>query len=272
MSKHIFFLAFICCLVFSSCDRKTESFVAEIDLPITDSIYVNLFNLSKSTTVYNDYLSDSVLKLDSLKYGIYLLSISWQKDLISVDEFRSLKPNTVNLNKEHVVQKVLFVDQSNGTEFRVYVDSGISQEKIEQQLANRDNVFDLNLDIKKGKLTRLYDSFEQISHRHKVNHANHVDSLKQMLYAYNNEGNFVESKRINQQIKSSWDNIIVPIIHEEEQQFLLNNKEEIITPFILLLRVTDKQSFILFKDVITQLPENFKNIEAIRDFDRYNND
>ena len=272
MLKHIFFIGFICCLIFNSCNSKNDSFVAEIDLPIKDSLYVNLFNLSKSTPVFNGYLPERLLKLDSLKYGIYLLSISWKKDLISVDEYRRLKPNTVDLNKEHVIQKVLFVDQLNGTDVRVFVDNNMIQEDIEQQLTRRNNIFDLKLVVNKGELTKLYDTFEQISHRHKVNFTNYVDSLTQMLYAYNNEGNYLESKRINQLIKSSWDNKFVPIIHDEEKQFLLNNKDKIITPFILLLRVIDKPSFVLFKDVIEQLPEDFKKIEAIQDLEQYNKD
>ena len=262
-TKFLFILLIYCCLCLFSCSESNKSLSLEFDLPIEDSLHLNLFNLTASEPVYDAYIKENKLSLDSLPYGIYLLNLSWKRDFISVGEFKRLRPNTINLNKEHVVQKLIFVDSKEGTDLRLHSDKNLIQDDIEYQLYAKDEIFELKTDVKKGTLAKMYDEYEQIIYRNKVRYIKQTDSLKKVLYRLNDQGDFEQSKKINQQMKTLWEDKIVPETLEQERQFLIAHKEEVIIPFILMLRVTNKESYLDYKEVIEQLPDSFKKLKSI---------
>lgn len=264
MSIRLFpILLIYCCLCFYSCDDSNKSLSLEFDLPIEDSLHVNVFNLTASEPVYEGFISDYKLSLDSLPYGVYLLNLAWKRDFISVDEFKRLRPNTIHQNKEYILQKLIFVDPKERTALRLYTDDHLDQDEIERQLYAKDEIFELKTEVKKGALALLYEEYEQILHKSKVRYLAETDSLKKVLYSLNDQGDFEQSKKINLQMKTLWEDKIVPEMLQQEIQFIQANKDKAITPFILMLRVTNEESYLVYKEVINQLPEFFKKLKGI---------
>src|SRR5690606_41940405 len=72
-----------------SCTSQNKKVRLRVDVPIEGDKIVSIFNLSNGTQVYEDTLRGKLV-LDSLTYGIHLLSIMWDRDIITPDAFKIL--------------------------------------------------------------------------------------------------------------------------------------------------------------------------------------
>jgi len=250
-----------CCF---SCTQRNAMRLS-VDLPIEKEMVVQVFNLSARAHVYRDVLHGP-LSLDSLAQGIYLVSVMWPRDVVSPDEIRRFGPEMVEEQAYYSVQKNIFIDPEQGGAIRLHAPDGMTRAEIEACLLDKDRACALQLSAE-GKNARLFEEYETILLRFEKVFYHKRDSLKQLLYAYNDQGDIENAQRTNQHIHDLWQDVVRPQCQGEERKFLMEHAGSVIVPFILYDRITDEESYGFFKPVIDALPQRHKNLDFIRNLE-----
>jgi len=250
-----------CCF---SCAGRNEARLS-VDLPVEGEVIVQMFSLSARSHVYRDVLHGPIA-LDGLAHGIYLVSVMWPRDVVSPDEIRMFGPEMVDEQAYYSVQKNIFIDPEQGGAIRMQAPGGMTKEEMETCLLDKNRPCPLLLSAE-GKNTRLFEEYESILHRFEEDFHHKRDSLKQMLYAYNDRGDIENAQRANQQIHDLWQKTVRPQCEGEVKKFLLEHMGSVIVPFILYDRITDGESYMFFKPVIDAMPQKHKNLDFIRNLE-----
>lgn len=245
-----------------SCTSQNKNVSLLTDIPIEGDKIVSIFNLSNGMQVHEDTLRGELV-LDSLSYGIHLLTVMWNRDVISPDEFKSLRPHTLDNPSYYSLQKRIFIDPSQGETIRLYTPDGVTKEMIEEHLLSNERTFTPSIEVE-GKQAQLYEAYESIWHQFRQQYHNQRDSLKKLLYGYNDKGDLQQAAAVNLQIKGLWKNAVLPQYEKEEKQFLMEHAHQIIVPFILLNRVTSQELYQSFKPVIEAMPEKYRELSFIK--------
>lgn len=245
-----------------SCSSPRKEISLLVDIPVEDDKIVSIFNLSNGTPIYEDTLRGKLV-LDSLTYGIHLFTVMWDRDVISPDEFKSLRPHTLNNPAYYSLQKRIFIDPKRGGVIRLYTPGGMTKEEIEEQLISPRHTFTPSIEVE-GTQTKLYDVYESILQRHRQQFQHQRDSLQNLLYRYNDQGDLRQAAAINQQLKTLWTNKILPLYDVEEKQFLIEHAHDIIVPFILHNRITSQEIYQSFKPVIDAMPKTYQELSFIQ--------
>jgi len=249
-------------ILFFSCGQKSGPHLS-VDIPVEETKIVQLFNLSTVSEIYRDTLRGT-LSLDSLDYGIYLLTVMWNRDVISPGELDALRPHTLDEQPYYSLQRAIFIDPKERGSLRLHIPAGMSRAQLEERLMDRTHPFSPSVETE-GKNARLYEAYESILDRYRADFHHRRDSLKALLYACNDRGDLQNAQRINQEIGELWEREIRPQYEKEEIRFLSEHVDSSIIPFVLHQRVTDWESFRVFKPVIDNLPERYKNLSFIQE-------
>lgn len=247
---------------FLSCSSSPNEVSLLVDIPIAEDKIVSIHNLSNGAHVYHDTLRGKVV-LDSPSHGIHLLTVMWDRDVLSPEEFRSLRPHTLDNPSYYSLQKLVFIDPKQGGAIRLYTPDSITKETIEEQLLSSERMFAPFVELE-GKHAQLYETYESILHRYRLRFRIQRDSLKNLLYSYNDTGYLQQAAAINLQINELWKNTISPKYEKEEKQFLMEHADQIIVPFILLNRVTSRELYQSFKPVIDAMPMKYQELRFIQ--------
>lgn len=245
-----------------SCTSQNKNVSLLTDIPIEGDKIVSIFNLSNGTQVYEDTLRGELV-LDSLTYGIHLLTIMWNRDVISPGEFKSLRPHTLDNPSYYSLQKRVFIDPKQGGTIRLYTMDGVTKEMMEEKLLSNERTFTPSIEVD-GKQAKLYEAYESIWHQFRQEFHSQKDSLTTLLYNYNDQGDLQQAAAVNLQIKNLWTCTILPQYEMEEKQFLMEHADQVIVPFILLNRVTNKEIYQSFKPVIEAMPEKYRELNFIK--------
>lgn len=262
MKKIPLYLSFLFVVyTYISCTSESKKVNITVDIPIEDDMIIHVFNLSNGTQVYEDTLWNK-LTLDSPSFGIHLLTILWDRDIISPDEFKSLRSHTLDNPSYYSLQKLVFINPKDGANIRLYVPEEMTRESMEEQLLSNTPGLALSVEVDERK-AQLYEKYNSIRNAFRLQLNTQKDSLKEMLYRYNDEGNIQQASVINLQIKDLWKTTILPQYEEEERRFLLEHADDIIVPFILHQRVINQELYQSFKPVIDAMPENHRKLPFI---------
>lgn len=245
-----------------SCTSQNKNVRLCVDIPIESDKIVSIFNLSNGTQLYEDTLRGELV-LDSLSYGIHLLTVMWDRDVISPDEFKSLRPHTLDNPSYYSLQKRIFIDPKQDVKIRLYAPDGITKEEIEEQLLPNERTFAPSIDVEE-KQAQLYEAYESIWDQFRQQYHSQKDSLKTLLYGYNDKGDLQQAAAVNLQIKGFWKNTILPQYEKEEKRFLIHHADQIIVPFILHNRITSQEIYQSFKPVIDAMPEKHRQLRFIQ--------
>lgn len=245
--------------VFASCSFSRNEVSLRVDIPIEGHKIVSVFSLSNGTQVYEDTLRGEIV-LDSLSYGIHLLTVMWDRDIISPDEFRRLRPHSLDDPSYYSLQKRVFIDPREGGTIRLYTVDDVTQGAIEELLLSGENVFTPSIELS-GTQAQLYETYESILASYRQLFRRERDSLKHLMYRYNDEGNLQQAKVINKELQTLWANSILPRLEDEEKQFLIKHAEQIIVPFILQQRVTNAEQYNNYKAVIEAMPTKYRKLD-----------
>lgn len=237
-----------------------------IDLPIEEDKIISIFNLSNGMQVYEDTLRSHVV-LHSLSYGIHLLTIMWDRDVLSPEEYRSLRPQTLDNPTYYSIRKLVFIDPKQGGPIRIYTPDGLTKEDIEEQLLSGNRVFTPLVDVQ-GRHAQLYEEYEAIQHRYGKQFYQQRDSLQKLLYEHNDKGELQQAATINLQIKGLWENTVLPQLDKEEKRFLIEHADHVVVPFILHNRISDQETYLSFKPVIDALPEKYQKLGFMQDLSK----
>jgi|GEM_PF-2005158 len=248
-------------LLFFSCGPKNGPHLS-VDIPVEGAKIVQLFNLSTVSESYRDTLRGT-LSLDSLHYGIYLVTVMWNRDVISPDEFDALRPHTLDEQPYYSLQRAVFIDPKERGSIRLHIPAGMSRAQLEERLMDRNRPFSPSVEAQ-GKNARRYEAYESILDRCREDFCQRRDSLKALLYASNDRGDLQNSQRINLEINDLWEREIQPQYEMAEIRFLTEHVDSPIIPFILHHRITDRESYQSFKPIIDNLRERGKNLGFIR--------
>lgn len=254
----------LCIAVFMtsiSCTRKKNIRIS-INLPFNEKKNIHIFNLSNGTSLYQDSLRDEIL-LDSLSYGIHLITLTWDRDFIDPTEFKKLRPHTINQQPHYTLQKLVFLEPDQGGKIHIYTAKGTTKEEIEQQLMDNNNSF-CPLVKTDNSYAQLYETYDNIYYRYRNLFSAKRDSLNDLLYSHNDKGNIENAKIISQELKELWEKTIMPQYEEEEKQFLTKYANNIVVPFILHHRIQDQETYQSFKPIIETLPEKYQKSILIK--------
>src|SRR5690606_1654752 len=248
--------------VFASCSFSRNEVSLRVDIPIEGDKIVSVFNLSNGTQVYEDTLRGEIV-LDSLSYGIYLLTVMWNRDVISPNEFKNLRPHTLDDPSYYSLQKRVFIDPREGGTIRLYTPDNITKEEMEEQLLSNESNITPSVEVG-GKQAKSYEVYESMLQRYRQQCQHQRDSLQNLLYHYNDRGDLQQAATVNQQLKTLWGNKILPQFEAEEQQFLIAHADQVVVPFILLSRVTSQELYQSFKPVIDAMPEKYREFGFVK--------
>ncbi|PRD49188.1 hypothetical protein [Sphingobacterium haloxyli] len=262
MKNRTLYAGLIFLYICTSCTSQNKKVRLLVDIPVENDKIVSIFNLSNGTQVYEDTLRGELV-LDSLTYGIHLLTVMWDRDVISPDEFKSLRPHTLDNPSYYSLQKRVFIDPREGGTIRLYSPDNITKEEIEEQLLSDERTFAPSLEVE-GKQAQLYEAYESIWHQFRQQHHSQRDSLKKLLYHYNDKNDLQQAAAVNSQIKDLWTSTILPQYEMEKKQFLIEHADDIIVPFILLDRVTSQELYQSFKPVIDAMPEKYRELGFVK--------
>ncbi|TYR38054.1 hypothetical protein FXV77_01880 [Sphingobacterium phlebotomi] len=191
----------------------------------------------------------------------------WNRDVISPDEFKSLRPHTLDDPAYYSLQKRIFIDPKQGETMRLYTPDGVTKEMLEEQLLSNERTFTPSIEVE-GKQAQLYEAYESIWHQFRQQYHSQRDSLKKLLYAYNDKGDLQQAAAINLQIKNLWETVVLPQYENEEKQFLIAHANDIIVPFILHNRITSQELYQSFKSVIDAMPEKYRELRFIKGLEK----
>ncbi|NGM64604.1 hypothetical protein [Sphingobacterium sp. SGR-19] len=245
-----------------SCTSQNKKVRLRVDVPIGGDKIVSIFNLSNGTQVYEDTLRGQLV-LDSLTYGIHLLTIMWDRDVITPDEFKSLRPHTLDNPSYYSLQKRVFIDPKRDGAIHLYTPAGVTKEMLEEQLLSNERTFTPSIEVE-GKQAQLYEAYESIWHRFRQQYHSQRDTLKKLLYHYNDKNDLQQAAAVNSQIKDLWTSTILPQYEKEEKRFLIEHANNVIVPFILHNRITSQEIYQSFKPVIDAMPEKYRELSFIK--------
>lgn len=259
--KYLSFISIVFVSLHISCNQN-RGINLIVDIPVEGDKIVSIFNISTGRQVYQDTLLDR-LSLDSLGYGIHLFTIMWPRDIINVDEFKSLRPHTLDDQNYYTIQKPVFIDPNEARTIRIYTPEGMSRDEIESHLLSRNQTVVPLVDAA-GEHVQLYEEYETMLYNVKKTYLQHKDSLTKQLYAYNDQGDLQNSAATNLKIKTLWENTFLPQMKKEEKSFLTRHADKIIVPFILLNKITDQATYRSYEPIIEIMPEKYKKLNFIQ--------
>jgi len=204
------------------------------------------------------------LPIDSLDYGIYLVTVMWNRDVISPEEFYALRPHTLGEQPCYSLQRTVFIDPKERGSLRLHIPAGMTGAQLEERLMDRNRPFSPTVEAD-GKNARLYEAYASIRDRCREVFHQRRDSLKALLYACNDRGDIQNSKRINLEIRDVWKKEVRAQCEKAEIRFLAEHMDSPIIPFILHHRITDRESYRSFKPIIDNLPERYRKLGFIRE-------
>lgn len=252
-----------------SCSKPSKKLEIEVDFPIEGKKGVELFNITLGDVVYQDTLTGNKVVFDSLRYGIYLFTLKWERDLISVDEFKRLRPTSVNNDNFHSIQKLVFFDPNESTSLKIYDKDKLNKEDFERLMLSKTKHFSPGIKIEGSSNSKLFNAYDLLLEEATKEYYHKTDSLKQLLYTYNDASDAHAAKEVNAELKTVWDSVILPKYKAKEMQFLTANKEQEFVPFVLMYHVHNKDYYAEYKPIIDVLPPKTKELSWIKSLKKY---
>ncbi|GGH22740.1 hypothetical protein FAZ19_13785 [Sphingobacterium alkalisoli] len=234
-------------------------------LPIDSTVYVDVYDAISGKQIASDTIAEHtfVLKIDSIRAGIYTVVFSWERDILKPTELKRYARFGEEELPRYVLSKSVWLDPKESRKYTFSISEGLDQSQLEQGLLDEDWGADLNVSSK-GDNFRLYQEFSEIAKKYSLANLKAKDSLKQIIYKLNESGDLESSRLLHQQLSALWVNSLRDSLVRAEVNFLKRNIATAPAPYIFYSLVNTQNDFDNYKEVYDALSPNVKETLAKR--------
>lgn len=218
-------LSLFCC--FSIACQQHNVAVLEADLPIHDSVYLDVVDYINGHVILKDTIvGEHVDKvLGHIPTGIYQVFFSWKRHLLTHREMQAIARGSSPELPRYVLTNTCWINAKEASTYRTQLSKQLTQDEIEEALTKGSPDVYLTLESSDNN-TRLYNEYLAIVRRFKQENEQQKKNIRQLFYAHNKQGNWGDSKKMYDQLRLSW----IPEVHDalvqDEIEFMLRNHEE----------------------------------------------
>jgi len=132
------------------------------------------------------------------------------------------------------------------------VSGTLTQENLETHLLSQ-AVFPIFCFEPTGNTSKTFSAFNDIYTQYRMQYVAQKDSLVQLMYAMNEQGDLEAAKKYNRQSHQLWTQHTEVELRKAEMVFLAPHRSRAFIPFVLYQRIVSKEAFARYKDIYNLL-------------------
>ncbi len=256
------YLFVVCCpVLWLACTNPSKHVEVEFDLPLSGDSRIELLNAKTGKPLATDTMTDGKMKLriDSVFPMVYLLNISWDRELVNPAELRLMHKYQEEGLPVYQLQHLIYLAPREQSHYLVRLNIPVSQQEIEQAYQDQDPRVRLVLDKASGKNVRLQEDMETLYFEAKRDFFLQKDSLSQLMYSYIDASDNQRAAVIHQQIATLWQNNMFPWLTQQQDVFVSAHPDSPISAYVVYNRVFNMEDFKTYRYLYDKLTPSAKN-------------
>ncbi len=260
MRKILFWLLWL--LLNVGCDNA-DIISLEGDLPIDDTVLVDIYDFSKGKLMYSDTLISASLKLtcDSMPAGLYQMVMSWNRDILHPQELKYFARGETLDRPKFSLGGTFWLAPTEAREHRVLLSRPLVQAELEEELLKDRTDVSLKI-ISNGESNMLYNEYIDLVREHQLLNQQERNRLTEKLYAYNEMNQLDSSNSVYAELKAAWIPSVKAKLNAAEIGFFKKYHDNDVVDFLIYSQINTTQDLDIYKSLYDSLDQRLKSAIA----------